>query len=142
MKRHEAGILEDAAPSRPLSRASRAESMGSLADFSAHATSQLPAEMEHVYRHKQHVDNFRARGERRHVGGGGLLLHGKSPLSVNPPLRSSNNNYKQPQGWPYMVCSVSGFWFPLLKKFIFASKRDYISLNSWQKDYFFIFPLR
>ena len=109
MKRHEAGIMEDAAPSRPLSRASRAESMGSLADFSTHATSQLPAEMDHVYRHKQHVDNFRARGERRHVGGGGLLLHGKSPLSVNPPLRSSNNNYKQPQGWPYMVCGVSGF---------------------------------
>ena len=106
MKRHEAGLPEDTAPSRPLSRASRAESMGSLADFSAHATSQLPAELEHVYRHKQHMDNFRARGERRHVGGGGLLLHGKSPLSMNPPLRSSNNNYKQPQGWPYMVCSV------------------------------------
>lgn len=103
MKRHEAGGPGDDAPSRPLSRASRAESMGSLADFSAHASAQLPAELEHASRHKQHLDNFRARGERRHVGGGGLVLHGKSPLSLNPPLRSSNNNYKQPQGWPYMV---------------------------------------
>ena len=53
MKRHEAGLPEDGAPSRPLSRASRAESMGSLADFSAHATSQLPAELEHGYRHNK-----------------------------------------------------------------------------------------
>ena len=125
MKRHEAGLPEDAAPSRPLSRASRAESMGSLADFSAHATSQPPAELEHGYRHKQHMDNFRARGERRHVGGGGLLLHGKSHLSMNPPLRSSNNNYKQPQGWPYMVYSISCLPFKrnssLHKKIVFPA---------------------
>ena len=35
MSRHEAAPLSDA-PSRPLSRTSRAESMGSLADYSQH----------------------------------------------------------------------------------------------------------
>ena len=52
MKRHELGVSDDA-PSRPLSRTSRAESMGSLADFSQHTSYQLPAELEHAHRHKQ-----------------------------------------------------------------------------------------
>ena len=104
MKRHEVG-LPDEAPSRPLSRTSRAESMGSLADFSQHASYQLPSELEHSSRHRQHTENYRARAERKHVGGGGMLLHGKSSLSACPPLMSvtSSNNRHQPQGWPYMV---------------------------------------
>ena len=57
MKRHELGLVTDDAPSRPLSRASRAESMGSLADFSQHTSYQLPAELEHTLRHKQVVAN-------------------------------------------------------------------------------------
>ena len=103
MKRHEVGVPDDA-PSRPLSRTSRAESMGSLADFSQHASYQLPSELEHSSRHRQHLENYRARAERKHVGGGGMLLHGKSSLSACPPLLSvSSSNRQQPQGWPYMV---------------------------------------
>ena len=154
MKRHELGVSDDA-PSRPLSRTSRAESMGSLADFSQHTSYQLPAELEHAHRHKQvslltplqadasiksclqsssndltnkaqhlnfsfafafkvlfykylfqHHDNYRARSERKHVGGGGMLSHSKSSLSSAPLLSSvspSNMTSAHPQGWPYMV---------------------------------------
>ena len=80
------------APSRPLSRASRAESMGSLADFSCSGFNQpSPADYEYSHRNRQAPDSYlrgSGRPTRRSVGGGGTLLQGRSPLSSCPPLLS------------------------------------------------------
>ena len=80
----------DEAPSRPLSRASRAESMGSLADFSGPGFNQpSPADYEYSHRNRQAPDSYlrgSGRPNRRSVGGGGTLLQGRSQLSSCPPL--------------------------------------------------------
>ena len=101
----------DEAPSRPLSRASRPESMGSLADFSGPAFNQpSPADYEYSHRNRQvsrlmspegltslmssngQVPESYLRGSgrpnRRSVGGGGTLLQGRPQLSSCPPLLS------------------------------------------------------
>ena len=62
MKRHELGHVSDDAPSRPLSRASRAESIGSLADFSQHA-SVLPSDMEYSHRYRHPYDGLTSKGK-------------------------------------------------------------------------------
>ena len=83
----------DEAPSRPLSRASRAESMGSLADFSCGFNQPSPADYEYSHRNRQAPDNYlrgSGRPGRRSVGGGGTLLQGRSPLSSCPPLLSAS----------------------------------------------------
>ena len=96
MARHEAG-LSSVPPSRPLSRASRAESIGSLAEChylpgsgpegGAAGRVLLPEQLYEV--------------GRRQVGGGGLLLQGRSPLSSCPPLLSRPAPAPSHDTWPY-----------------------------------------
>ena len=110
-------VATDEAPSRPLSRASRAESMGSLADYSAQSLQPSPADYQQRVRQVgwppvsslsyrpclQTPDNLRAgRSDRRSVGGGGTLLGARSHLSSHPPLLSlspysqlQNNGYRR-----------------------------------------------
>ena len=108
MKRHEAGHVSDEAPSRPLSRASRAESIGSLADFSQHA-SLLPSDMEYSHRYRHPYDNLNTRAPAHRGGGGGVFLRSKSPaswcqpVSPSPTMKYSNH----PQGFPGKVGIIS-----------------------------------